>query len=432
MRDRRHVRGLAPRVAHGLLSWALVGLLSTLVAAQHGPGDAELPPDADAKWREDPYTRHDPEAMETAGYVSLGRMDWGDDHDTRGIEQVLGAVQVLWVETAHFRIGSSLPELKITKEEKVKLQEELKRLKKRVPRVKDRTRVLDRWLRLHLYAQRLEELYAEFSELLGVTDTDFPADAATAAARDPAQPFMGNGPYLGRPDKFAVLLLEKKSSLGRYSKRYGQGQPTDGSSPLSLGFHGRGSLGFVTTAEFFRGRFEADAALHGHLFWNVTNMLLNGFKDYYHTTPRWLAEGLGHCFAREVAEDFPTFSQINEPMSIVLEEDDWGAKVRSRVRVDFYPPAKELMRWKRGVPLEFANHLMMWSRVDYLRQAEPEGFRRFVHALKAPIPVEPGRSPTLEEIFERQEIALKEALGYDAAGFDKAWAKWVLKNYNKR
>ena len=78
-------------------------------------------------WRQDPYTKNDPAAMAKAGYVSFGPFTWGDDHDTLQIEHILGdEVKLRWIETAHFKIGSSLPEYSVPRDEK----EERKRQRK--------------------------------------------------------------------------------------------------------------------------------------------------------------------------------------------------------------------------------------------------------------------------------------------------------------
>ncbi len=410
-----------------LTFWLLASVLLLESSLLSQDGDL-LPPDAEKGWRIDPYTKGEPEALAKAGYVAMNRLEWGDDHSTIQVDETLGAVQMLWVETEHFRIGSSLPEYKIPKEDKPKLQAELKVLKKILPKVKDKTRELDRWMRLHLYARRLEQLYERVQEVLGVTDADFPSSQEEATA---AQKFMGNGKYLGRRDKYCVLLFEKKSGLGRYGQRYGAGRGGSGESPLRLGFHGRGSLAFATTAEYFIGHFENDVSLHNHVVFNITSQLLDGYRDYYHAYPRWIADGMGQVLMREIDEDYPTFSSMKEPVSQVMEEESWGRKVRARVKVDYYPSAQELMRWPRGEKLEFANHTMMWSRVDFLLQEHPQAFQRFLSAVKEPIVV-PGRAPTDDEIFAQQEAAMKSELGFDGDGFDEAWSRWVLKNYPKR
>ena len=59
---------------------------------------------------------------------------------------------------------------------------------------------------MHLFAHRLEALYADFAQRAGV-------DAAWLEQRDA-------GPHLGRDGKFVVLLFEQESHLGRYLRRF--------------------------------------------------------------------------------------------------------------------------------------------------------------------------------------------------------------------
>jgi len=158
-----------PRPASALLcAAAVLGASLEDVSAQRRKKD-------DDAWKKDPYTEADPDRMAAAGYVSFGPFAWGDNHDTARIEHVLGdGVKLLWVETAHFKIGSSLPPYKIPhdKTERRKLRDELERLDAKLPAVKPRTRTLDRWLRLHLFAQRLEDTYADFCERIDVKPED--------------------------------------------------------------------------------------------------------------------------------------------------------------------------------------------------------------------------------------------------------------------
>ena len=354
-------------------------------------------------------------------------MPWGDTHGTRDIEELLGDIELKWVETAHFRIGSSLPEHKLGREDKAAVQAELKRLRKRLPRIKATARKLDPWLRLHLYAMRLEDLYAEFCELVGVTDADFPADEVAA---DRAAVFRGLGPYLGQPDKFCVLLLEQESSLGRYARKYA-GLTAEG--PIRHNFGVRGSLLFGTAHGFFEGRYQEHAqALHAHVVWCVVQDLVRGYKSYRHQMPRWWNEGLAHWFARRVHPEFTQFSQLEGRQASDLVDDwDWPPKVRARVSQDYYPSAKDMLAMPLSGGLTFADNMMMWSRIDFLLTEQPEGVRVFMDDLNDVIPTQPGLAPTYEQVLERARSSLKKAWGYDAAGLDEAWSRWVKKNYPK-
>ncbi|MFM1872534.1 MAG: hypothetical protein RL398_1956, partial [Planctomycetota bacterium] len=73
--------------------------------------------DKTPKWRIDPYTKNDPKAMEAAGYLNYGPFLFGNlaDKQTQSseIDERLEFVQILWVETKHFRIGFNLPKFAV-------------------------------------------------------------------------------------------------------------------------------------------------------------------------------------------------------------------------------------------------------------------------------------------------------------------------------
>ena len=117
------------------------------------------------KWKEDPYTKNDPVAMRAAGSVSYRPFPFGDNHGTKEMQHVLGEdVPLITVETAHFRIATSWGPYNASRAkraDKKRLKEALKGLKKKLPKIKPTTTKLDPWLRVHLLAHRLEDLYAE-------------------------------------------------------------------------------------------------------------------------------------------------------------------------------------------------------------------------------------------------------------------------------
>ena len=75
----------------------------------------------------DPYTKDAPDAKTKAGYASFGPFRFGDAPTTTQIEETLGGIPMIWVETDHFKLGSGLPEYTIPddKREKERLKEEL-------------------------------------------------------------------------------------------------------------------------------------------------------------------------------------------------------------------------------------------------------------------------------------------------------------------
>ena len=121
------------------------------------------------------------------------------------IDDFLQYVQILWIETPHFRIGINLPAYTVPMDPviRAKIRDELTRLAEKLPRVNPKARRLDPWLRAHLVAHRLEKLYAETQSLFGVKDEDFPAGFRVARI-DAAGHFL----HQEKPDAVNRILLD--------------------------------------------------------------------------------------------------------------------------------------------------------------------------------------------------------------------------------
>jgi len=361
----------------------------------------------------DPYTKSAPEAIEKAGYVSLGPFRFGNDHTTDQVVSTLGGIPMLWVESAHFKLGSTLPEYTPTdKKEKDRLRDELERLSQRLPDVKVRVRKLDPWLRLHLFAQRLEELYTEFQRVFGLTETVFPTGPVAE----------GTEPYLGQPGKFTVLVFDKKSSVGRYSRVY-LGRPIE--TPFRWNFADVGSLFFCTAFEFLEGDYANDSALTCDVLTGVSQNLAQAYRGYTVDLPLGVSEGLAHWFSRRFDPRYHLFSGTDLTKIRVKDEWNWAPSVRARVEHKVFPTLEELLGWNDPDALEWADHLMLWSRMDYLLARDDGAAGRVLFALKEP----PAGPLTPEQLADRARQAFHDGSGQDLAAQDRAWAEWVLANY---
>ncbi len=381
---------------------------------------ADKPP----AWKTDPYESTDPETMKAAGYVAHAPFRLGDDHDTADVERLLGTVKVIWIETEHFKIGSALPPFEVPVEKKIraKISDELKRLQTKLPKVKPTARTLDPWLRLHLFAQRCEDQYADFQKRMGVTDADFPQTPDRGKPED----YRGEGPYLGMRGKFTVLLFEKSSALARYGERWLGGATLEAKRHL---FHGDGSLLIALATENpLGGAPKNDTELHAHLAFNLAHNLLDGFKFFWYQLPVWWNEGVAHWYSRRIDPQYISFSGMNEDVAAARREWDWPPKIRARLKFDHYTKADELMSRFDFAKMSFADHMMAWSRVDYLFSLGDEGIAKFTKMMKGKIPMA-GATPTHDEILARQKDALLAAFGLDAAGLDEAWKKHVMAKY---
>lgn len=399
-----------------LLLLAGMIFLTSPLSAQKSKDKEEMEPD--------PYTEEDREIMDRVGYLRFGQMPWGDNHGTKDIDEAFAGEEMRWVETEHFRIGSSLPMYAIdrtNKVEKAKLEGELKRLREVLPNVPKKVKKLDPWLRLHLWAMRAEDLYDEIEGMLGVNDESFPRGPGTVVNGE----YMGEGPYLGMTDKYLILLTEKKSAIGRYRTSF---MKAEGSEPIRHMFASPGNLMFAVAQE--NSGMETDTTMHCLFTYSMTMNLLDGYKYYSHTIPAWIYAGLAHWNARRIDPKRNYFTDDR-----VFGEDDkniwkWDVKTRKRVDYDYYPAMSKVLTWAAPEELEYTEHMMAWSRVDYLKKNHPEGFAIFFDMIKGKL-VKSG-APTTEDIQARQLEALEAAFGMDPATFDTKWSEWVLKNYAKK
>ena len=410
----------------------LVGLGWTMLAvhALHPASTAQKPSgrrDKPYVQPTDPYTHNKPENLRKLGYRSYGPFAWGKTFGTDHIVRTLGDPRIRWVETEHFKLGCGLSPRAVPGVSSMRRPtcDELTRLKEKLPDVEPRTRSLDRWLLMHLFAHRLERLYREFSALIGVTDDHFPsADGRRTPGR-----FMGKGPFLGMRGKYCVILFNERSQLERYLRAFAGLGPKQTASSHRYLDRAADSMVFATAAECFDKQLFGDLQMHNHVIGAVVSNLLDGYKGRITPVPAWLGQGLGHWFRRRID---PRFNILSEDIDPVEEPHDawrWGHRVRGRVQHDYFPKAIALLadadvsQWKQQT------HMMSWSRVDFLVQHDAKGLRRCLDALKdRPIPLS---RASKERKQTWQERALRKGWDLTLDGFDSHWKQFVLKTYPK-
>ncbi len=373
----------------------------------------------------DPYTRGERPALERAGYASLGPFAWADEHSTDDIGALLGNVPLCWIETAHFKIGSTLPPFEIPRSDKRarrKISAELDRLSASMPRIKKRARVLDRWLRAHLFAQRLEDVYADFCRLTGVEDSDF------AGTPEAGTPPLGRGPYLGMPAKFTVLLLERESSMCRYFARYAS---SDARHALRHHFRKPGSMFVGVAAEWANGAGDDDTMLHCAVVFHVVHNLVDGFGYYGHVTPAWFGTGLSQWYLRRIDPrgskfGFAAGSEV-EPSA---EGWDWQPRVRGLVVSDRAKSVAMMLASDDPAAWRLADLMTAWSRIDYLVALGDGKLGAFLRTWKRPFSGR--RAPTAEQLLARQLDVLTATWSLEPTRLDEQWRAWVLESYRKK
>lgn len=374
----------------------------------------------------DPYTRGAPEVLDRAGYVSLGPFPWMAGVRTEDVEKTLGERRVLWIETAHFKLGSTLATYRTAadKREDKKLRAELERLAKKLDHLEPEKNRLDPWLRLHLFAQRLEDQYAEFLKRFGFDDQDF------LPAREPApsgSPSMGSGPYLGMDMKPTVLLTEKTSTLGRFLRYYSN-------QAEACTWRGRlegGTMFLGQSAECVRQYgYELDAALQCAVAANLAFNLVDGFRKNHNSSPVWFKCGLASWFSRRIDERWTIYARGT---TFTFDDDSWkwAPRVRGLVAHDLAIPWSRMLEWTSWEEIDAPGHMVLWSRVDWLLSRKDADLRAFLMGMTESLVYVPALARARVS-RERQEDSLRAGFGGTPAELDTQWKEFVLKNTPKK
>jgi len=344
--------------------------------------------------------------MAEVGYISFGPFVFGEGHTSETVTSRLGNVPLLWIETPHFRIGCSLDAYRSEdKEERRKLRTEIGELAEVLPRVKPKVRELDPWLRAHLFAWRLENLYARFCEVLGVLPSD--VDPIEGKAR------------IGTAGPMSILLVERQSSLSRYTQEYCRTHRDDAHTEYFLG-----------TRTFVYGiaddSVEADdTALHYAVTFGVAQALAFSIDGFSAMPPRWWTMGIGRYFARLVDRECQLYASAGGEALPSDELADWESLVLGRVKASYYPDWASTLAWTDDSKMKFADHIMLWSRMDYLLDQKPEVVASLVESFHAPV-------SHGEDVAARFAAALEEATGKGLEEIDADWSRWVGENYSKK
>ncbi len=371
--------------------------------------------------RQDPYSRGEREAFDRARYISLGPFPWCEGWTTDAIERELGQ-GVLWVETEHFRIGSTLATYKPRADriEKKRIEEEVARLKELFPGTKPSPARLDPWLRLHLYARRIEAVHAAFRRDFGVEDADF------GEGRADGPPRIAPGPHLGMPAKFTVLLCERRSTLARFVRLALDRQGTD---PIRERLPGE-TLFFGISMEAVRSwGHELDAALHAQVAANVALNLIDGFRNQGTQAPIWFKYGWSHVVSRNVDERFTLYARgaaRDEPGA-----ERWDPRVQALIGNGFAPTWKEMAEWDDFADLTGPAHMVAWSKLSWMLTLGPEAMRGCLMALTEAVPEAPA-AERAEHLRARQLQALEALAGSPVPEAEETWRTWASKPPNRR
>lgn len=366
-----------------------------------------------------PYCKGDPALMEKAGIVSHGGFEFGKEESTAKVDAVLPSADIRWIESKHFELGFALAPHKVKPEEKDKLRAELAKLQAVLPLVDPKAKVLDPWLRTHLYAQRAEEVWDRWLEIFQVKESDFPAKGYVW---DMKSKYMGIGPYLGQNSKYEILILPSEAALQQYlQSQFGllikktQRWNLPAKDTLSV------SIGAGTE------NLREDEGLHGHLAFNLAINLLDGYKHYSYDTPIWIREGLAHFMEREITQRYNTFDSAEGGVAEMSRKVKWEPEVKKLLAAGKLPRLAEVLSMREYSDLTLARHYAVWSMTDFLIRTKPAEYARFNESLHG-IMDDKGYADS-SNLLEVHRDRFREIFGWSYAEFDRVWMEWIGLNY---
>lgn len=333
--------------------------------------------------------------------------------DTEAIEKELFWHPV-WIETRHFRLGLDLPGWRIPEKERKAYRAELTGLQKKWPAINPKTRVLDPWLRAHLLADRVERFYATFQELVGRDEASFWDEEANR--------MLGLGPYLGMHDKYEIMVFQEEGPFREYMQRtwgltYVKPQRWNNVDRKCLWF------GMNLQSEHVRH----DQHLHNLVLHNLAINLLNGYLFYGYDMPIWIKEGLAHWAARRNDPRFNAFDTVEGAFVAKKSLERWAPEVRKLVARDEAASFAALLRRMSFAELSFEDHLVVWSKVQFLIETDREKFGRFLTALKSRRTKD--GYPDGSNLDDAQREAFKDIWGWTLQQAERRWVDWVLETY---
>ncbi|MFT5291263.1 MAG: hypothetical protein ACI82F_003342 [Planctomycetota bacterium] len=405
------------RAPHSYLSFLLLALLLAAPLTAQKLRDKKKPLNDAVQCY---YCKGDAKLMEAAGIVSHGGFEFGKT-DTMRADQLMVSDDIRWMETEHFRIGFALGTAKV--EDRDKIRAECARLTEVLEDVPSKPRNMDPWLRLHLYGQRLEDQYKVMQTFLGVTDADFPAEPG--ATWNGKGIFWGTGPMLGMPRKFEVLILPSEGSLTRYLREsYGL------TTKKTQRWHIVESGTLQVTIHEQQASLKKDAALHGHVIFTTTQMMLNAFKHYSYDLPIWLMEGMGHLMERRLSPEYNTFSSSEGGSAQKTRKQDWEPPCYKLASKGDMPSFSSMVRMRDFADLDLPKHYGTWSVVDFMEREHPGFLRKLLHAIKGM--TDGGNITNGSKLSDVQRNLFKSQLKLTYAQLDRAWVAWVGETYRAK
>jgi hypothetical protein len=360
-----------------------------------------------------PYCKNDPKILAAAGLVGHGAMPFGKT-TADDVRKFLSYAGPIFLETQHFRIMSTLEGFTVPDKDFKKIEAELADLKKKLPLVNVKTRQIDPWLRLHLYGDRCEKRYARFLDLIKMKDSDF-------GPRELGKPYHGEGKYLGMMEKYELVLLK---DIRQFKDLLRDQSGSTTSQTKREHFAERGALSvFIPAIDDLRN----DDNLYAHVSHNLGHNFVLGYRYYSYEPPKWFEEGFAHFFEKEVSEEFNSFDSEEAAVGQMYEGKDWRDGTLRFLGRGKATSTADLIHKKGLADIGKEDHVIAWSKVEFLIKNYPDKFPKFLDAVRGRLDAK--GLPDGTNIPAHQRDFFKNDMGMTLSDFDREWEKWVTKTY---
>jgi len=297
----------------------------------------------------------------------------------RKVDKQVGAESpLIHVQTTHFLITWNVPKITISTKQTLRAHEAA-----------------------HLYARRMEELYAKFQTMFGIVDSDN----------------MRNLHYIYIFDEPAQAAVAGPLFTGL--------SPGDGATVKRAGGANNDS---AIVSWWDRSEFPKDADMYRHQIHNVAHALT---AIYYKPawfppgviglSPPWLSdkygwldEGISHWFEIQFDGRAATYCFREQNTTSQWGSDSWKKNVYKAVTAGETPSFSEVAT-KPGPALTAKEHQFVWSWVDFLMARDKAAMGKALKAAKMKV--------------ETRDM-IKQCWGLTVLDFEQSWAAWVLENYS--
>ncbi|MBL8803672.1 MAG: hypothetical protein JNN27_16850 [Planctomycetes bacterium] len=239
---------------------------------------------------------------------------------------------------------------------------------------------------MHLYAARLEKLFADYTSVLKVGPREFKERMEVfvwATQRDQED---GSTRFAGQHSVAGVKLLGNKAVFSLY---------------------------------FNRATFRDDDALHRGIVHNVTHLLLSHQEPSQwlgNVKSGWLDEGLAHWFEERYWGLCDNYCYEEQNTLVSFKGGKWKPIVRKMVETGDLPSMAEVMQQNTD-GLSLPMHALAFSYVDFLIATDAPKLNELARQLRR-------RAETRDALQRVYKLSVLE--------LEQQWKAWVVANYPLR